>query len=229
MVKVCPSCGRTEREVPFIGFFCRDCYLRDHQLVEVPKLRLKRCPLCGRAYFSGRWEDFSLDRLRDWLVDHIKVREMQGVQIGVSFPEVDEDLIRYRAIVRGTVEGTPVEIPLEGEIPIEKVLCPRCGRATGGYFQAIIQVRGADVEKHAEEIARLVEREGGEYAFVSRVEFTKDGIDLYIGSKKVADKVARKIERRYGIKAIRSHRLITEIQGKRVYRLTVSLRFPPKD
>lgn len=223
-MKVCPKCGRTEEDVPFIGYFCRDCYLEDHPLVHVPeKLEMPYCVMCERIYV-GRWTEFSLDAVRDWLRKRIRA-DVDHPHISFSFPEVDEDRIAFVYIVRGTVEGTSVEIPGEGEIKLKKTLCPRCARESGGYYEAVIQIRGEDVYDHAEEIARMIVREKGEYNFVSKIIERKEGIDLYVGSRKIADKVAKKIERRYGIKPVRSYTLVTEKDGKRLYRLTVALHF----
>ncbi len=224
MVKVCPKCGRTDKEVPFIGFFCRDCYLEEHPPVHVPeRLELPYCVMCERIY-TGRWTEFSLEAVRDWLKRKIRVN-MDDAFVSFSFPEVDEGHIEFNYLSHGSIGGVPVQVSGSGEIRLKKTLCPRCARESGGYFEAIIQVRGANVYQHAEEIARMVEQGKGEYNFVAKVVERREGVDLYVGSRKIADKVAKRIERRYGIKAVRSHTLVTEKNGKRLYRLTVALHF----
>ncbi|NPA77217.1 MAG: hypothetical protein GXN93_05715 [Candidatus Diapherotrites archaeon] len=224
-MKVCPRCGRTDEEVPFIGFFCRDCYLKEHQLVHVPKsLKIRYCPRCERIY-TDRWHEFSLEALSEWLRKKIKT-DMEGAQISFSFPEVSEDGISFLYVARGVVEGVPVELKGEGQIKVEKQLCPRCARESGGYYEAIIQVRGADVQRMADLIAHSVEKEPDKFAFVSKVVYRREGIDLYVGSRKAADRVAKRFEKRYGAKLVRSHTLVTEKNGKRLYRLTVALHFP---
>lgn len=223
-MKVCPKCGRTEKDVPFIGFFCRDCYLEDHDVVRFPeRLELPYCVSCERIY-TGRWTEFSLDALRHWLEGKVKT-SADNARITFSFPEMDEEKIIYRFILRGEIEGTEVEVPGDGEIILKKTLCPRCARESGGYYEAVIQIRGSNVYDHAEEVARMVEREKGEYNFVAKVVERKEGVDLYVGSRKIAEKVAKKIERRYGIKPVRSYTLVTEKNGKRLYRVTIALHF----
>lgn len=187
------------------------------------RLEIPYCPLCERIY-TGRWTEFSLEVLRDWLRKKIRV-DVEGASVAFSFPEVGEDGITFLYIVRGSVEGVQVQVSGKGELRLRKTLCPRCARESGGYYEAVIQIRGKDAYAHAEEVARMVAREKGEYNFVSKVVNRKEGIDLYVGSKKVAEKVARKIERRYGIKPVRSYTLVTERDGKRLYRLTVALHF----
>lgn len=223
-MKVCPKCGRTEKEFPFIGYFCRDCYLEDQNLVHLPdKPEVQRCSLCGRIYV-GRWVGFSLNSIHDWLKKKIRV-DVKGATLGLSFPELGEKSIRFLYVVKGEVEGTPVEIKGEGKLRWVKTLCPRCARESGGYFEAIIQIRGRDCYARAEEVARLISREKGENNFISKAVQRREGIDLYVGSKKVADKVARKLEKARGVKPLRSHTLVTEKDGKRLYRLTIALHF----
>jgi len=224
-MKVCPRCGRTDKEVPFIGYFCRDCYLEDHEVVHVPKrLKILYCPRCGRIY-TDHWTEFSLNALSDWLRKKIKT-DLEGAQLSFSFPEVSEDGISFLYVARGVIEGVPVELRGEGHIRVEKQLCPRCARESGGYYEAIIQVRGGDFVRMADLVARAVEKEPDKFAFVSKVVERREGIDLYVGSRKAADRVAKKFEKRYGAKVVRSHTLVTEKNGKKLYRLTVALHFP---
>ncbi len=224
-MKVCPRCGRTEKEVPFIGYFCRDCYLKEYEVVHVPKrLKILYCPRCGRIY-TDRWTEFSLETLSEWLRKKIKT-DLEGAQISFSFPEVSEDGMFFLYVARGAIEGVPVEVRGEGQIRVEKQLCPRCARESGGYYEAVIQIRGGDFVRMADLVAHAVEREPDKYAFVSKVVERREGIDLYVGSRKAADRVAKKFEKRYGARVVRSHTLVTEKNGKRLYRLTVALHFP---
>ena len=78
----------------------------------------------------------------------------------------------------------------------------------------------------ADLVARAVEKEPDKFAFVSKVVERREGIDLYVGSRKAADRVAKKFEKRYGAKVVRSHTLVTEKNGKKLYRLTVAVHFP---
>ena len=223
-MKVCPKCGKTENDAPFIEYFCRDCYLEDNPVVHIPdKLEILYCPLCERIYTS-RWSNFSLEALRDWLKKKIRV-DVDDASIGFSFPEMNEDEVSFLYIAKGNVKGAPFELSGKGEIQLKKMLCPRCARESGGYYEAIVQIRGRNAFSRAEEVAHMIAREKGEFNFVSKVVDKKEGVDLYVGSRKVADKVARKIEKRYGVKPVRSYTLVTERDGKRLYRLTVALHF----
>ncbi len=223
-MKVCPRCGRTDKEVPFIGYFCRDCYLKEHPVVSIPKLKIRYCPRCERIY-TDRWTEFSLEALSDWLRKKLRV-DMESPQINFSFPVVDEDRIEFLYVARGTISGVPVEVSGKGGISVEKQLCPRCARESGGYYEAIIQVRGGDVQRMAEQIAGSIERQPDDFAFVSKVVYRREGIDLYVGSRKAADRVAKRFEKRFGARAVRSHTLVTEKNGRRLYRLTIALHFP---
>jgi nonsense-mediated mRNA decay protein 3 len=225
LVKVCPGCGRTEKEVPFIGYLCRDCYLKEHEVVHIPKkLEIKQCPRCGRIY-TDRWTEFSLEALSEWLSKRIRT-DLEGQQLTFSFPEIDEDRISFIYIARGAIEGVPVEIKGQGEIKVRKELCPRCARESGGYYEAILQLRGPSAYEMVETVAHRVEREPNDYAFVSKVVERREGVDLYVGSRKAAERAAKKIARKYHARLVKSHTLVTEKNGKKLYRLTVAIHFP---
>ena len=62
------------------------------------------------------------------------------------------------------------------------------------YFEAIIQLRGSDDEIFSE-VVKDIEKEK---AIISKVKEIKQGVDLYISSKKAVIKVGKKLKKKFG-------------------------------
>jgi NMD protein affecting ribosome stability and mRNA decay len=91
---------------------------------------------------------------------------------------------------------------------------------SGGYFEAIVQLRGENRER-LRQFGASLEKRLSEKTFVSKVDEKKEGIDLYIGSSKavVADFSNR------GIKALISRKLFgKDKEGRTTYRTTFLVR-----
>ena len=224
MVKVCPRCGRTEKEVPFIGFFCRDCYLEMNPPIKPQRIALKVCPTCGRV-FVGRWTEPSLDAVARWVRQHIKVsNDVSGASVSVTLGQEDDRCIEYRALLSGSIEGTPIQYSVAGCVEKVKEQCPFCARRAGGYYEAVIQLRGKRWEELYSSVLEMLAWEKDPGAFIAKEVPRKKGIDLFLGSKKVAEKIARRLRTR-GAAVKFSFSLVTEKDGKPITREFVSVRF----
>ena len=97
--------------------------------------------------------------------------------------------------------------------------CEECIKMRGGYFEAMVQLRGDTylVSKMVEKIKRYVEKNG---TFVSKVETVSKGYDIYIGDKKVVNAFMSL----YELKPTRSYDLYGLQRGKKVYRNIYAVR-----
>ena len=221
-VKTCPSCGRTENEVPFIGFLCRDCYLKRNPPVKETSFEVKICPTCGRIML-GRWTEFSLSALASWLKRKIKIaEEVVDPQITVTLSE-KEECIEYRAVLTGRIEGTPFTYRFSGCIFFKKEQCPICARRAGEYYEAVIQFRGAQWEKLYRMFLTWISSQQDPMAFITKEVRRKKGLDVYLGSKKVAEKFSRRAKQ-MGATVKTSFSLVTVRDGKPITREYLSLR-----
>lgn len=221
-MKVCPRCGRTEKEVPFIGFLCRDCYLETNDVVRVSPLLLKRCPTCGKIY-AGRWQEYSLEAVRSWIRKHVKT-DVHNAFVSVGFASAQGEGIAATILVAGDVDGVPVRIAKSLQIPVAREQCPDCARRAGGYYEAVIQVRGEKVDEAVDLLRRWVGRSGGKGAYITREVRRKEGVDVYIGSRKLAEKLAAKLAKTFDGQVKRSYTLVTEKNGRKIYRVTLAVR-----
>ncbi len=222
-VKVCPRCGRTEKEVPFIGFFCRDCYLELNPPIKESEIKLKVCPTCGRI-FVGYWTEFDLTKVAKWIKDHIKIsNDVEKPILTITLGKEDEKTIEYRGILTGVIQGTPIEYRFSGTVRKVYEQCPYCARRAGGYYEAVIQLRGERWKELYKEVIDRISKEKDPKAFVTKEVPRREGIDIFVGSKKVAEKVAKKLKQ-LGAKVKFSYEQVTEKDGKPVTREFISIR-----
>jgi NMD protein affecting ribosome stability and mRNA decay len=168
----------------------------------------KICPRCGRSSGEVRFAGSFCERCAE---------EMQRTE-----PEaVPVPLCRScgRVNVGGWRSKSSEALRKAGaQITFVPQLCTDCSRRSGGYFEAIIQLRGS-AEKTAKArdalVARIEER-----SFVSKVEQLREGVDVYAGSRKAALEALREMRLKHGTSA----KLFGVKDGRRVYRFTYCVR-----
>ncbi len=218
MHKTCPSCGRRESgELAFARAFCIDCYSKRENLFEVPKAELKRCTRCGRSFVSGKWKDFSDSEIGKWAASKIKSRLPVSVK-SVSLRSVKGGLL-VSADIELDADGTAISKRAGVPVSMPKVLCSDCHKKSGGYREAVIQLRGGTPERLRKMAEKLVgELEAGSY--VSDYDEHKNGIDFSVGSRSLALRIVGRLGRHY----TRSNTLIGQKEGTRIYRTTLCVR-----
>lgn len=234
---LCPRCGE-ERE-DFVGKVCVDCFMEREELVEVDgDLSIDVCVSCG-AVKVGSWRDIGLYHALDQLMEE-RVRIDEEFENTVGSVEVEEELpdrVEATLSVTGTLGGRKVVVNEPVSIQVLRGVCSRCSRASGGYYEAIIQIRAEDRElveaevdgalDAAEEMLRSTRGAGGETTFVSRLEKVDGGVDLYLGDSAMARELANRLKDRFGGEVSDSASLVGERDGHEVYRVTYLVRLPP--
>ena len=226
---VCPRCGASSE----VGLFCKKCFLDQNLKIEIPKrIDLALCKRCGKLR----------ERASEWVVDDdIEGFVMRQLSEAIKGNFADMELATGEKFQReisvkpyrqdefeAKVEIRLGDFLLEKDctIRVNKIFCVNCERARSGYYTSILQLRGDfDREKVITEVRDMVNSMNDQYSFVTKVERAKIGVDVYIGSKKAAEKVARKLSKRAEIK--RSSKLLTKDKqsGKALFRFYYSIRF----
>ena len=157
----------------------------------------------------GEWTHFSEKKISDWVESKLK-GEFDSVELAPDWKGA-----------KFTVEkdGEKVQIEKELNFSLNPDICPECNKKSGGYFEAIIQLRGPDarISKYAKLFTEMLEREG---TFISKMVELKEGLDLYAGSTKSTLAIIKRLGLTYGI----STSLAGQKQGKRLYRTSFSIR-----
>ncbi len=201
---ICPKCGRSEGEVRFIEAFCADCYPVSLKLPQ--KLAIMQCTRCMRLHIQGRWVEYSAKRVADFVLS-----KCRG-----DYDSAEYDPERGAATFVMGRSGARVEreIPLD----IQKTICQQCSRLSGGYYEAIIQLRGAPTKVLG--YSEMLYKKLAGRTFIAKEDEKENGVDIYVGSSKAVVEIVAGL----GIKSLITKKLVGAEQGKRLYRTTFLIR-----
>jgi nonsense-mediated mRNA decay protein 3 len=135
--------------------------------------------------------------------------------------------ILYNETVRGSCET---------EIVWHKEQCDRCNRISGSYYEGVVQIRAQDRSPNsyeiqmaagiADEVEKSLQTSGERLSFVSDITETGDGLDIVVGSQHTGLLISQKITAGLGGRFTTHPKLIGERDGRKLYRITYSVRLP---
>jgi nonsense-mediated mRNA decay protein 3 len=212
-----------------------------------PLVRLVVCKRCGAVKVPGGWKTIQSspedeETTREEHVSIVLDREIEalGEELEVTIVETNklDRVLHINLIARG--KSHPDLPPHTEEYPVEIRFdygtCDTCGMMSGGYHEAIIQIRADErpvSESEQEDIADIAteltisEYGRDERAFIIEIDDTKFGLDFYIGSEHLARRIADEIEVRYLAERKENYKLIgQEKDGREKFRITILLRLP---
>lgn len=208
--KFCPICGK---EVSiFLEGICLDCFRKEFvKKYKIPeKIKIYKCKFCNRYSLSKKYLFENLENALEHFVKH-------SIKIGECEIKYDKEIKVYKNNL------LILTFPLNFEI--KPFTCKFCAMKNSGYKQAIFQLRTKMNSIILDEIKKIVEKEKKDfYSFISKIEEKKEGIDVFIGSKNVAYKILKYLERKYSIKYKISRSLVGMKKGKKVYLDTISIK-----
>ncbi|WP_432645516.1 60S ribosomal export protein NMD3 [Methanobrevibacter sp.] len=236
----CPECGSTDKKM--IGNICIDCFLKDFQMIELPKrIEVQICSHCNSKLEEGKWsEEFIPEEeiIYRALERNIKIAdEVSNEVINLEIDQMKGTIAECYVEIVGEVEGTEIEETQETEVKILKTVCPTCSKIQSGYYESVIQFRADNREIKSEEFEKadeIVEKilikqlKNDKLAYCPQIAKLKEGHDYYIGSLKSGRKVAEGLKEEFGGVIKESPRLISEDKstGKGIYRIWISVRIP---
>ncbi len=233
----CFRCGKTEAVHDGL---CRECYLETHRLLDIPDyMDIHVCAHCGAASPDGkRWEDTDDFRksLRELCLSRISLlKDASVMSAETSITEQDSHSYVFKGRLLVKVGEIKEEVDFGSKVRIKSATCSRCSRIHGGYYEAIIQIRGAGREMSPEEkidaeefVASRVEEMGrhSREIFITQEEEVHGGLDLYISSSRAAKTVAKSLAEHLSGSLTESKKLAGRKEGEDFYRFTYSVRLP---
>ncbi|MFW9843643.1 MAG: 60S ribosomal export protein NMD3 [Candidatus Thorarchaeota archaeon] len=247
LIELAAPCYLCGKEAVVEGL-CNTCYDDQHPLMEVSTpLPLIACKKCGSVKVPGGWQKISIgkmnaEELAEKQIDIILDQEIKLFYEGVSLTIEEVNKLDRVIHLMLTATGKSHESipPHDEEYPVEirfrYSTCDTCGMMSGGYYEAILQIRADSREISDEEKKELTKRvtdmtvaryKTDEKAFVNLIDDTRHGIDYYIGSEHLAKDIADDFEGRYIAERKENYKLVGEDKtGKKKYRITILLRFP---
>ena len=215
MSSFCYICGKPVKQ----DGLCEPHFAKKNPLMKFPsKLYVEVCGKCGSAKLSNRWVNFDLEKFL------IGSAEVNGKVDKIEWKNKSGTLeITAKGVKPGSEEQTIENYFLN--LTMNKCTCAVCGMISGGYYQAILQIRGKNIQDALDlvnaEIARL---SAGDRMAFARIKKVTGGIDLKVGSRAVAKKLAALLKKKYKAEIKTSFQQITQIQGKEINRSTYSVR-----
>jgi nonsense-mediated mRNA decay protein 3 len=211
MPKHCPICNRSSADTKFFGEFCSYCVESKMQKKLPDEVELTVCHRCGMIKSKGGYMEHTSEALEDALSQVIKgyrIRLMSADEDSVTL-KITEDLPEYSVTVNKKIH-----------IKWKKQMCERCNRISGGYYEAVIQLRGSDSEKMERFVNRVTRYFEKRNEFITKVKEADNGLDIYLSNKKLAAAYLSS----HDVEFVPSYTLYGLKQGKKVYRHTYAVR-----
>jgi nonsense-mediated mRNA decay protein 3 len=249
MRRFCYRCGALEKDTgPLVEGLCQGCFSEGISLVQAPaKVRVVLCKNCDSYSSNGVWSqttaDSSLDEIvRDLTLQSLKVNRVIGTE-RLVIPAAQAGFVKFkiepdvkRGIVDVKAEGKVHELqvkPLHENIQIKLNIayrsCKTCSLKSGGYYAAILQVRGQIEKRELSKLQGLLgslTSPGVPEDFMTDVKTVTGGIDVYVGSFGLGRKMSAFLKK-LGAEISESSKLVGQSKdGKRKYRVTILARLP---
>ena len=242
MTAPCYLCG----EPSVLDGLCQNCYNKDHPLIEFSSpLSIETCKRCGSVNMPGGWKIISPTSTEDVKEEQVGIlldREIKPLVEGVSLTL--EEVNRLDRVlhlnVRATGRSDPSLDEHDEEYPLEirfrHSVCDMCSKISGGYYEAILQIRADErlvTEEEETAITNIAkERTISAYgkddkAFILDIMENKYGFDIYFGSTHLCKRITDELESRYLAERKDNYKLVSQDRGgKGKYRTTILLRLP---
>lgn len=202
-MKFCFVCGKKTEKL--IDGYCEDCYDKSFSLIRIPKeIIIVQCSKCKKIKHKNTW----IDDMETAIMDEIKILG-EGVKVNVKDNKI---------FATGSLKGSKKikEETHEANVKMVKTVCLECSRRYGDYYEAILQLRGNVSDK----VMEFIDSEVNKKSFY-RAEKLKDGLNLYVGNKNVAEQVAEALSKKYKLKIKKSYKLFTKKEGRDLYRSVI--------
>ena len=235
----CVVCGATDR--PLEGGVCPPCAAERTVLVRARRHgSVVVCPHCGAREVRGRWERAGASRLltAEDLRPFLEVHPEAGIR-RVRWEEVSASANQreLRGSFHVVFRGEPREVELPLTVQLVSRSCPDCSRKSGGYYTAIIQLRGpagGGTEK-PQALRDRLEKNWSRLLREARPEWRKalswqeerpEGWDCFFTETLPARAISKLAKQRFRVSVKESASLFGRRHGQEIYRVTFCLRFP---
>lgn len=217
----CVVCGKeTNHKI------CGACLVEREVVARLEKFDLDVCPKCNYVKIGREWLNVSLE-------EGIERSVCEKLRVVPDFSINEIKIEKKVVILSGILNDDLIEISIPLNFKIHRISCPRCSMESGGYYEAVVQLRASkrvlreeEISKAEEIVQKTIFESKGEKNFLSKFEKTKNGIDFYVGSKKLGEKISKRIAEELGGKITESKKLHTRIDGRDAYRFTFLVRLP---
>jgi nonsense-mediated mRNA decay protein 3 len=233
----CIICGKRP---PVSGGICAECLWERKRFLLVPEFsELVTCAHCGSVVIGRRWmnprsleEEVAAAAERAAKVDGVEGSE---VILRVKVKLLNES--NADAEVRACVTFGPKSISQTAKtrVRIRRMVCERCSKIHGKYYEAVLQVRALGRSLSADELQNVAAKvhalasdkgKSTRFEFIARQEEVDGGLDFQLGTINRAKAIARTLAGQLGGRITESSKLAGAKLGKELYRVTFLVRLP---
>src|SRR3989344_170476 len=197
----CIKCGRPAK----IGNFCDACFLDSEELFAIKDFSMEYCDVCG----------INQNMIKEQIIGSLKTEN------NISNTKVSIKLVGNKAhatvTCSGSIKGLPKTETKNVMVIIRKKMCAMHVKLSGGYYEAIIQIRGRDKDNILKYATRLLPKKS-----ISSIEKLKEGYNIKVLHKANAAAAVRGFRKRYEVKD--SYKLAASKKGEMLYRNYYAIR-----
>ncbi|MEM0121133.1 MAG: NMD3-related protein [Thermoprotei archaeon] len=207
----CPRCGLPIDPNVTRHNLCENCYTETYSNKH-KKRNIVFCGVCGKVRIGGKWRpDLSFDQF-------IQLLQKQGNIVSRA-----KDRLNYEVVESG--EKTVIHYQLK------KSLCTNCliQKSDSYLFEVKVRVEGRAMnQRETMYLVGSIRRTCGENLdqhFVYRFSKNKEGVDVLLSSKKLAEHIVSKLKNEFDGRLTQSFKLISEKHDRtRIFKTTYSYR-----
>lgn len=214
-------CGKEGKFV-----ICGECLSERKEVASIENFTLETCSKCQSVRFGRNWLKISLEKAIEKVI-------LEKLRVDPNFEVKEISVLDKTAILRGVLNDEFIEISIPFDYRLRRISCPKCSMESGGYYESIVQLRAEkrplrkeEIEKAKEIVNKTILEKDGEKDFLSKFEILKNGIDFYLGSRKLGEKISRRMAEEFGGRIFETRKLHTRIDGRDVYRFTFLVKLP---
>jgi len=232
----CVECGK---EGETYDGLCAECHLARRRFVSLPEvLDVQICGECFAVRLRKNWIDaLSIEKAVQMGLEASLEKDKSVSETQLKAILTQRDLRNYLANVTvnfkaGTFTASKDFVV---NVRLKKDTCQRCGKKSGHYYEAIIQLRAPSTDSGVDRIERArsivlsrVERLGGQSRniFISKEEKVQGGYDFYVSSSTTAKAIARDLTKEFGASSKTSNSMAGRKDGQDLTRMTYLVRIP---
>ncbi len=228
---ICVLCGK---EGTAYRGMCSECAAESVKIEFPAKMEYTICPKCGAYRVNRKWVyDHQERALKKQMLSSVKLPDKAFSAGDPELKEVSDQMSEFNVTVtsdEGFSFTRSTQVIMRGSLES----CPVCDRKSGSYFEAILQIRFEDPQ-NTDFLDDLLGEVGNvpdpsdPNQFISKFVQLPEGIDVYLGSRKLAERMVKHISASYPGYRQNSKTIAGRKDGKDIYRFTYMYRiFNPK-
>ncbi len=199
----CIQCGKESLKNLYL---CEEHFLKDKKLINIVEIPISYCKTCDKFY-------------NDRTKGEAKLFVNSSIRSEYTINKLDIELKAMGKRLVGKINAVGIIPPSKNEkkeelkfnIGFKKNMCDDCVKLSGNYHEAVMQVRGDDVEKNYEKILKFSKN-----YLIAGVEKLKEGYNIRYLYKKDAARIVTFLRKKMTV--TETYKLVGEKKGQKLYR-----------